>query len=68
MFTTILLFQDVFSSQQYMLSQSKEAKIVMTIKALECNRKLKVYKAMQIYDVLYSTFHDRISKTKSVTK
>ena len=50
-----------------MSNQSKEAKIVMAIKALECDQKLKVRKAAQIYDVPHSTLRDRISGKTSVT-
>jgi hypothetical protein len=44
-----------------MPSQSKEARIVMAIRALESDQKLRIHKAAQIYDVPDATLRHRIN-------
>ena len=46
-----------------MPTQSKEARILLAIQALESNPKLKVFKAAKIYDVPEATLRNRMNGT-----
>jgi hypothetical protein len=48
-----------------MLEQSKEARILLAIQALQTNSKLRVLKAAKIYNVPENTLHDRMSSRTS---
>lgn len=66
--TLFFHFNMHFLHNYNMLSWSKEARIVIVIKALRRDQKLTVNKAEQVYDVPHMTLRHRINGKQSKTE